>query len=525
MWKVAAAKWRRRLEEGEEGGDRIEDRISRLPDGILGDIVSLLPPKDSARTQVLSSRWRPLWRTYPLNLDLGALVPYDRLSLGEISSILSSHKGTGRCFTVPALYFDKLSDSSAATLEGWLRSPALNNLQELAFHYGRPPDAEIPPPLPASVHRFSSTLHAANFGGCSGFPDGSSDASALFHFPVLKQLSLLDVTISESSLQSLLAGCPNLQSFMLSYGIDCPRVRIASPTVRSICVVLSLRRGGMCEQIIVEDAPCLERLILFPHRNYMEMVITVVSAPKLHVLGQLSVDNPMLELESAIFQGSRLVSSMTVVPTVKILALMQSHLSLDAVIDIMKCFPCLETLYIKVTEPTPIHINSFVTYNRIDAFSNARFSPFFICHLCFSQTTKAGETNVWSRKYRSLLRTIDIPLKKIVLINYRGNKSHVNFAKFFILNARLLESMVFQIYYGSMYSEIDYCRVPTASSEWIENQHKLLQTKNKASRIAQFDFIYPVFRYKMLHHHMDNVLAHDLSTIDPFVGFEEWVDC
>jgi hypothetical protein len=48
---------------------------------------------------------------------------------------------------------------------------------------------------------------------------------------------------------------------------------------------------------------------------------------------------------------------MTVMPTVKILALMQSHLSLDAVIDIMRCFPCLETLYIKVTEPTYSHLH------------------------------------------------------------------------------------------------------------------------------------------------------------------------
>jgi hypothetical protein len=139
--------------------------------------------------------------------------------------------------------------------------------------------------------------------------------------------------------------------------------------------------------------------------------------------------------------------------------------------------------------------------------------------LCFSQTTKAGETNGWSRKYRNLLGTIDIPLKKIVLINYRGNKSHVNFAKFFMPNARLLESMVFQIYCGSMYYEIDYCRVPSTTNEWIENQHKLLQTKKADSRIAQFDFIYHVYG------HMDNALAHDLSTNDPFVRFEEWVDC
>ena len=37
------------------------------------------------------------------------------------------------------------------------------------------------------------------------------------------------------------------------------------------------------------------------------------------------------------------------VPTVKILSVDMHALSLDGVIDLMKCFPCLETLYIEVT--------------------------------------------------------------------------------------------------------------------------------------------------------------------------------
>jgi hypothetical protein len=39
----------------------------------------------------------------------------------------------------------------------------------------------------------------------------------------------------------------------------------------------------------------------------------------------------------------------TTVRTVKILAVDMRALSLDAVIDLMRCFPCLEKLYIQVT--------------------------------------------------------------------------------------------------------------------------------------------------------------------------------
>ena len=113
--------------------------------------------------------------------------------------------------------------------------------------------------------------------------------------------------------------------------------------------------------------------------------------------------------------------------------------------------------------------------------------------------------NLWRRKHRDLIRCLDIRLKKVVLKNYRGIKAQVNFASFFVLNAKMLELMRFEI---SKHND---------NEVFIAEQHRLLQLEKRASRGAQFYFTtgrrchrYPGCYLNHIKH------VNDLSITDPF---------
>lgn len=141
---------------------------------------------------------------------------------------------------------------------------------------------------------------------------------------------------------------------------------------------------------------------------------------------------------STVIQGLRADSLTTAVRTVKILAVNVHTLSLDNVLDMIRFFPCLEKLLVK--------------------------------------SWSLGENNLWHCKHRDLLTCLDIRLRTVVLETYLGSWSQVNFAKFFVLNARLLESMTFHVE-ASLYDE-----------EFLAEQRGKLRLGNKASRDAQFHF-------------------------------------
>ena len=198
-------------------------------------------------------------------------------------------------------------------------------------------------------------------------------------------------------------------------------------------------------------------------------------------------------------QGLHVDSLTTTVCTVKILAVDMHILSLDVVINLMRCFPCLEKLYIEVTI-LPWWFIVFCACLIYLLFWNGIYLLF--------QSNGPGETNLWRRKHGDLIRSLAINLKTISLRYYRGIKSHVDFVTFFVLNAKVLELMTLKV------NNKDY------SDEFIAQHCKMLRLDSRASRGAPFQFT-PEYS----HHSASYFHVNDLDLADPFEWKEPYKSC
>ncbi|KAK1614853.1 hypothetical protein QYE76_020370 [Lolium multiflorum] len=422
------------------------DIISGLPDAILGTIISLLPTKDGARTQAISLRWRPLWRSAPLNLDLdAALCPDDSARASLVSRILSDHSGPARRFCCHSIRLD--DDHDRALLDGWFR--ALANLQELDVSFVRPsPRPETDDAVASSLLRLaSSTLVVAKIGGCN-FSRQIVPSSSIF--PRLKDLELHYVSLSEEFLHGVLSGCRVLESLLLwNIFAATGRICITSPTLRSIGFRLCAGRA----ELVVDNTPRLERLLTVFVGSAGD-TLRVTGAPRLEILGPLS---PSVQ----VLQGMIPVSSANSIGTVKILALTSAP-QLNVVLDVLKCFPCLEKLYVILQKDLKMDVEHVSHHDPLDQ-------------------VKCLGTN----------------LTEMVLLNYLGCEQDVAFAKFFVLNAAVLKKIKFGV-------------PRNYNNEWVAIQRRLLEVNNRASRDAEVEFECGLDDF------INYLGIHDLSLTDPF---------
>ncbi|EHA8590882.1 F-box/FBD/LRR-repeat protein [Cocos nucifera] len=257
------------------------DFISLLPDCILiTHILSLLPAKECARTSILSSRWRHVWTLVPLHLDDFALrrekFP-DRQSkeawgwhddrdwcVRAVNQILSVHRGPIPSFHVPRFYID------LPILNGWLQTLAQRGIQYLNLTSCDSVNQLTPSFLGCKTIR---ALKLTNFHFLE---------PPVTHQPIfvnVKELILWGVGLTDETVHHLLSSCLALQLLSLFMCSGLRRLRISSPSIR----ILKLYSNYPVEDVIVEDAPDLERMMLYD-ASMRCITADILNAPKVEFI-------------------------------------------------------------------------------------------------------------------------------------------------------------------------------------------------------------------------------------------------
>ncbi|CAO2203909.1 unnamed protein product [Urochloa humidicola] len=397
---------------GSGGG---EDRISRLPAAVLGDIVSRLPAKDAARTAALSRRWRRVWASAPLVLDDSDLLAFPagggdpKLThwyavTDAVSRIFIDHRGPIRSVRLTCCAMTLAVGHGM--LDRWLLRLAAGGAEHLVL-VNRPLPRSLP--LPDGILLIASlrTLYLAFWR----FPDTPRLPRGPAVFPRLQEIGLFHVFVDERDVDHILACSPVLEKLAVVANFYRFPYRIRSRSLQ--CLVFW---NSLMDELAVVVAPRLQRLILwqaYPRvaDSGFRIRLRIGYTNELKVLGYLEPAIHQLEIGGNIIESGTKTIPSTMVPSVKILALkVRFEIRKEAKMlpAFLRCFPNLETLHVlshEADEPTgKLNLKFWQEVDHIDCL----------------------ETNI----------------TKVVFDKFRGERYELAFLKFILERAQSLLKLV-----------------------------------------------------------------------------------
>ncbi|KAL7144311.1 hypothetical protein ABFS83_07G003700 [Erythranthe nasuta] len=213
------------------------DRISGMQDDVLLHILSFLPTIMSAKTSILSRRWRFLWAYAPdliFEMDDDVDIVYRVMLLHRRKSINTLRMT--RCFPCTDLQFDT-----------WIAYAVMRKVRNLDLW------VEGTRILPQCLLN-CETLVDLRLSYCCVIPDAGT-----VYLPCLKNLHLIEVEYeSDESLPRLLSGCTKLEEFVLKSDeklLSC--YKISSPTIERLTVHFYLSDATSYECRLVINTPAL----------------------------------------------------------------------------------------------------------------------------------------------------------------------------------------------------------------------------------------------------------------------------
>ncbi|KAH9622613.1 hypothetical protein KSS87_002662 [Heliosperma pusillum] len=190
------------------------DCISELPEPALHQILSLLHPKDAARTCILSKRWHQTWKSYQiLDFDFRRCHKMQKRLVekykNSMNLLLESRKEQLLNIFKFRLRFI-VNKKLLQDVDGWISAVIERNVKELEIQAQSIPSVQFC--LPMTVFRGSS-ITALNLNGCI-LPTSEIKAD----LPHLQKLSLKRMNIPLRFLVSLFSCSPLIDDLRL---IEC----------------------------------------------------------------------------------------------------------------------------------------------------------------------------------------------------------------------------------------------------------------------------------------------------------------
>ncbi|XP_020188265.1 F-box/FBD/LRR-repeat protein At1g13570-like [Aegilops tauschii subsp. strangulata] len=364
--------------------------ISALAEDIQRQIVSKLPMKEAGRTTVLSSGWRYIWRSTPLDLDANSLIPSgDNGSddpdavVSRVSQVIGSHEGPFRSVHLNS----KAILHQKSKLREWFQALARKGVQDLCTSLVR--------------------LYVA----VCNFPYTGLRPAADVRFLELLELGLCSVGLCEVDLDRVLAGSPKLEKLAFVCGrVALTRIDLVSPRLR--CVLFW--HAVPSHQLAVVDAPRLERIILWEDDAYCKTPakIKIGSAPLLRAIGYLNPTLHVLQIGDELIMAGTSASPTAEVPSVNILAIdFQFGAAKEErmVLSFLTCFPRIQILHVK---------------NGGSLF----------------KTFVDSDGTLWKKKIDPI-KSVKSTIEKIVLYGFCGGDSELSFFKSILKSANKLKEI------------------------------------------------------------------------------------
>ncbi|GKV22701.1 hypothetical protein SLEP1_g32549 [Rubroshorea leprosula] len=420
-----------------------ECRINELPDGVLSNIISLLPLKEAVRTSIVSKRWRYIYASIsnidfefgaiPIANELGFMDFLDRLFISP--GRLPLRKFRLRCIRSlngrEAFRHRHHANLDPARLERWVCAAIGLGIQEIYLTFTLNQLL-----LPSSLFTCTTlvALRLRNDHSASGF-----QVPAKVWLPSLKILDLYNSMCfsSDDSAERLFSNCPVLEdlviiSYMGRSGKG--KLIVSNSTLKRLTIESVNWRNHSSFEIVI-DAP---NLVYFKYAGCEENSHLLLN---MQSLAEANIDfQPNVLDQNNVHSASALTRGISNIHT---LHLTSTTLFCFEELGVpIPLFPNLTNLRISFREP-------FLGFPGLQNFL-AQSHRLEILVLELRSGDDIDEPLKWNPdpwyELKDSGASCLLSLKTIEIRSFEGSEDEVKMVEYFLENARVLEKLEIQIW-------------------------------------------------------------------------------